>query len=125
MKTKILSLIIAGILSGINIQAAEDGKDSTSNKSYCEQVGFKACINQYPSNVVEFRIQKTTNDIVWVKILDEKGSVLYKKRYKKYNSIELDCDIHDFPTGSYNYVVQLNGEVVLNKTIKKTSIYAG
>ena len=123
MKTKILTLMIVFLLAGINTQA--DEKDSTKSTKFCEQEGFRACINKYPADIIEFRVQKTDEDVVWVKILDEKGSTLYKKRYKRHNAIELDCNIKKLPAGSYNYVVMRNGDVVLKKTIRKTTVHAG
>ncbi len=123
MKTKILTLVIVCLLAGINTRANE--KDSTKSTEFCEQEGFQACINKYPADIVEFRVQKADEDIVWVKILDEKGSTLYKKRYKRHNAIELDCNINELPTGNYDYVVIRNGDVVLKKTIRKTTSYAG
>lgn len=123
MKTKILTLVIVCLLAGINTQA--DEKDSTKSIKLCEQEGFQACINKYPADIVEFRVQKADEDIVWIKILDEKGSTLYKRRYKRHNAIELDCNINKLPAGNYNYVVILNGDVVLKKTIRKTTAHAG
>ena len=114
--------MIATLLTGISIQAAGEENDSTLKTTPCEEGDFKACINQYPADVVEFRIQKSSNDVVWIKIIDHKGSNIYKKRYKRHNFVELDCDIHELPEGEYNYLIQLNGDVVLKKTFSKNSI---
>jgi hypothetical protein len=120
MKTRILTLVLVSLLVGFSVQAEKEGVDSTTaTKKAGMETTFQAAINEYHNNVVEFRVEKPAEDAVWMKILDEKGLIMYAKRVKKGSLVELDCEISKLPTGTYDYVVIRNGKEELRKSIAK------
>ena len=110
--TMIFAAAIAVILSsGVYASVMSSPEPDTS---------FKALINKYPKNVVELRMQKAPGDEVKLTVYDEKGLKLYNRRVKKHNVVELDMDLSNLENGTYTFVVEKNGEVVLEKEIEKT-----
>lgn len=119
MKTKVLTLALIGLLLGLNVQA-QGNEVKTGKKEVAEATAFKACINKYRNDVVEFRIDKPDADVVWFLIKDEAGTTLYKRKVKKHNTVEMDFDISKVPSGKYQYIIERNGEEYLKKTIDKS-----
>jgi len=120
MKTRLLALALTGLLIGFTTQAQEDTKLADGN-SIENTENFRACINQYPDDIVEFRVEKSDNDVVWFLIEDEDGLLMYKRKIRKHNLAEVDCDISLLPDGKYNYIIERNGEEYLTKTMVKGS----
>lgn len=107
------------LLVGMNVSAQANGTLANTLESD-KSVDFRACINQYPDNVVQFRVEKGEKDIVWFVIKDNKGLIIYQKRVKKHTSVEVDCDVSHIPAGKYEYIIERNGEEYLSKTIEKS-----
>jgi hypothetical protein len=119
MRTKILTLAVIGLLLGLSVTAQ---KEETNNVNVnCDTASdFRACINKHHNNIVEFRLVKSDDDIVWIMIKDEDGETLYQRRIKKHNTVELDFDLRNVPTGKYEYIIERNGDEYLKKTIEKS-----
>jgi len=117
MKTKILTLTVISLMLGFTMQAAKDGKDSAEVNNKQSQKTFQACINEYHDNIIEFRVDKATEDIVRIFIYNEQGERVYHRKLKRKNLVAIDCDVNNLPQGTYDFVVERNGVEYLKKSI--------
>jgi hypothetical protein len=117
MKTRILTLTAVALLATLTMRAGSDGVDTVTAGEAASAEQFDATINLYPDDVVEFRVDKPANDIVWLKVLDEKGLIMFAKRIKKASLLEVDVKTGKLPEGTYDYIVVRNGKEVLRKSI--------
>lgn len=119
MKTRILTLALIGLLLGLNV-TAQKNEPKTEQPGCDTAADFRACINEYHNNIVEFRVVKSDDDVVWVMVRDEDGETVYQRRIKRHNTVELDIDLRYVPAGKYEYIIERNGEEYLKKTIEKS-----
>ena len=77
--------------------------------------------NLYPSadNQVTLILRKETGDKVTVKVKEDDGTLVYRKRIKKSNNNKITYDIAQFPNGSYTFEVAKDKEVVYSKVVRK------
>jgi len=63
-------------------------------------------------------VDKATEDIVRIFIYNEQGERVYHRKLKRKNLVSIDCDVNNLPQGTYDFVVERNGEVHLKKSIR-------
>ncbi|MEA5109828.1 hypothetical protein SDC9_28171 [bioreactor metagenome] len=110
MKTFIFATAIAMMLS-ISLQASTGGKTGT----------MKAKVHIFQTNTesVDVYVAKIPGQLVKVTICSESGTPLMKTRIKKQGSRYLRYHLNELPAGTYNVLVEQDGEVISEMNIQK------
>jgi len=119
MKTRIITTVILVLALSINVLA--DGKKeaalvSTSNVSVKD---CQFCINEYHNNIIEFRMVKTNDDKMTLKVYSDNGVKIYHRNFKKAKGLELDCDLSNLRDGQYTFVIEKDNKEILRKLFVK------
>ena len=93
MKTRIITTVVLILALSINVLA--DGKKEAVpvSTTTVEVKDCQFCINEYHNNIVEFRMLKTSDEKITLKVYSDKGVKIYHRNFKKNNALELDCDL--------------------------------
>lgn len=119
MKTRIITIAILVLAFSLSVLAGEKKKSalvSTSNVSVKE---CQFCINEYRNNIVEFRMLKTNDEKITLKVYSDRGVKIYHRNFKKASGLELDCDLSALRDGKYTFVIEKNNREILRKVFTK------
>jgi hypothetical protein len=112
------SLIISIALVILTTTGFAQFPQSTSPDSCCfVSKDLRAAIIANNNSFVDVKIAKLPGKVVKIRVKDE-NEVLYLKRVKSHEIVDLKYDISQFPEGTYTFEILQKNEVVYAKTIE-------
>jgi hypothetical protein len=117
-KTKKMNNIIAAIaiMMMMTTGNASSFPDRPLKETSSTQA-FDAAVNLKHDNVIEFRVINPGSEKIAMKIYSPKNNKLYQRTLHKGKALELNCDMSEFPAGTYTVVVDRGDEQVIRKEI--------
>jgi hypothetical protein len=115
MKTLVLTsalVILTSILTGQTISVNEPAK----NTNACN---VKVALFAGNDDRVNLIVSKLPEDKLYLKIKNEKGSVVYSKRLTRPESRKFSFDFTDLPEGNYTFQVAKGRELIYSNEVSK------
>lgn len=80
---------------------------------------LRAAIIDNHDNTVDVKLAKLPNKTVKIRIIDDSknGNIIYQKRIKSHEIVDLSYDIKKFPKGRYTFEIVENKKTVFTKII--------
>lgn len=116
MKTLILTTALVVITT---LTIAQTEKTGENNPLALNQQEISAVIYPTTNEMVTMLIEKEPGVVVSLKVKEEDGNVIYRKKIKKDNLSRTRFDISQFPSGLYTFELVKKNETIYSKVIDK------
>lgn len=116
MKTLILTIALTTIAA---LGMAQFPQSSASKSDCYVSKTLRAAIINNNDCTVDVKLAKLPNEVVKIRITDDNkdGNILYQKRIKSHEVVNLSYDVKKFPKGTYTFEIVENKKTVFTKTI--------
>lgn len=107
----VLSLVLFGAVAAFGMNTLNNDSITSGSSS------VKCVVYTDQDGLVTFRMEKAPDEVVKVRLYNEKGSLMANRRFKKLTNIKLRYDLSECPEGIYTIKVKSGDDIVYSQPV--------